>query len=91
MSTSKFSLPSTLPSKIALQDVTTAPDKLQSSLARVTSPAETPLWICGVPDCHRLFPSRERIMQHRKQNHGSEEDRDIITWNDPPAAEPATA
>jgi hypothetical protein len=33
-------------------------------------------------DCNRLFPSRERLIFHRKRDHDSEEDRDIITWNE---------
>ena len=33
-------------------------------------------------DCNRLFPSRDRLMFHRKRDHDSEEDSDIITWNE---------
>jgi hypothetical protein len=33
-------------------------------------------------DCNRLFPSRERLMFHRKRDHESEDDADIITWNE---------
>ncbi|KAI6031595.1 hypothetical protein BKA83DRAFT_671544 [Pisolithus microcarpus] len=34
-----------------------------------------------VSDCNRLFPSRERVMLHRKRDHDSGDDRDILTWN----------
>lgn len=33
-------------------------------------------------DCNRLFPSRDRIMFHRKRDHDTEDDKDIITWNE---------
>ena len=31
--------------------------------------------------CNRLFPSKERLMVHRKREHGSEEEGEIISWN----------
>lgn len=42
----------------------------------------TPIFICGVEDCYKLFPSRERVMAHRKRDHDSEEEaqEEIITW-----------
>ncbi|KAJ3528587.1 hypothetical protein NM688_g7978 [Phlebia brevispora] len=75
-------LPSVLPSAPALQDVTTTPQQMESSLARVTNPSETPLFICALDKCNRLFPSRERLMAHRKTAHDTEDDSDIVTWND---------
>ncbi|KAJ7042427.1 hypothetical protein C8F04DRAFT_904293, partial [Mycena alexandri] len=85
-------LPSVLPSRPAVSDVTTTPEQLQTALglAKVTSPNETALFICalppkqGEPDCFRLFPSRERVMAHRKRDHNntdSENTDHIITWN----------
>ncbi|KAG2045044.1 hypothetical protein BDR03DRAFT_848262 [Suillus americanus] len=76
------SLPSVLKSKPATHDTTTTHDQLIAGLARVTSPQETPIYICAFQDCNRLFPSRDRVMLHRKRDHNSEEDRDIITWNE---------
>ncbi|KAA1468073.1 hypothetical protein DENSPDRAFT_833256 [Dentipellis sp. KUC8613] len=76
-------LPSVLPSRPALQDVTTTPDQIATSVARVTNPSETPIFICALKDCARLFPSRDRLMLHRKRDHDSEDDGDIITWNEP--------
>ena len=32
-------------------------------------------------DCNRLFPSRERVMLHRRRYHDSEDDRDTLTCN----------
>ncbi|OAX44425.1 hypothetical protein K503DRAFT_706429 [Rhizopogon vinicolor AM-OR11-026] len=76
------SLPSVLKSRPATHDTATTPDQLKAGLARVTSPQETPIYICAFQDCNRLFPSRDRVMLHRKRDHSSEEDRDIITWNE---------
>ncbi|KAI0931809.1 hypothetical protein AcV5_004796 [Taiwanofungus camphoratus] len=82
MSQQHPSLPSVLPSAPALQDVTTTPEQLQSGLARVTNPAETPIFICAINSCYRLFPSRDRLMLHRKRDHNSEDPGDVITWNE---------
>ncbi|KZT02397.1 uncharacterized protein LAESUDRAFT_661953 [Laetiporus sulphureus 93-53] len=76
------SLPSVLPSAPALQDVTTTPQQFESGLARVTTPSETPIFICAFEHCYRLFPSRERLMLHRKRDHDSEDQGDVITWNE---------
>ncbi|OCH94720.1 hypothetical protein OBBRIDRAFT_769085 [Obba rivulosa] len=76
------SLPSVLPSVPVLQDVTTTPQQIaETKLARVTNPAETPIFICAFDNCNRLFPTRDRLMTHRKRDHDSEDDADIITWN----------
>ena len=32
-------------------------------------------------DCLRLYPTRDRLMVHRKRDHDSQDDRLIITWN----------
>ncbi|KAI6007153.1 hypothetical protein EDD15DRAFT_2153074 [Pisolithus albus] len=43
----------------------------------------TPIYICAFQgNCNRLFPSRERVMLHRKRDHDSGDDRDILTWNE---------
>ncbi|KAI0311581.1 hypothetical protein OF83DRAFT_1166288 [Amylostereum chailletii] len=75
-------LPSVLPSQPALQDVAVSGKALSPGVARITNPSETPVFICALSDCNRLFPSRERVMLHRKRDHSSEDDRDIITWNE---------
>ncbi|KIY63749.1 hypothetical protein CYLTODRAFT_125911 [Cylindrobasidium torrendii FP15055 ss-10] len=58
------------------------------SFVKVTEPKETPLFICLLPDCCRLFPTRDRILGHRKRDHPDlpEEDleADILTWNEEP-------
>ncbi|KIM88559.1 hypothetical protein PILCRDRAFT_2784 [Piloderma croceum F 1598] len=82
MNTVHFTLPSVLPSRPALQDTTTTAKQVESGLARVTTPQDTPIFICAFQDCNRLFPSRDRLMFHRKRDHDSEEDGDIITWNE---------
>ncbi|KAI0756784.1 hypothetical protein C8Q80DRAFT_1091300 [Daedaleopsis nitida] len=75
-------LPSILPSAAAVQDVDTTSAQVESGMARITNPAETPIFICAMPDCNRLFPSRERVMAHRKRDHDTEDRDDIITWNE---------
>ncbi|OBZ78629.1 hypothetical protein A0H81_00787 [Grifola frondosa] len=76
-------LPSVLPTSPALQDVHTTPQQLESTgIARVTNPSETPIFICAFENCYRLFPSRDRLMLHRKRDHDSEDQGDVITWNE---------
>ncbi|KAF8846206.1 hypothetical protein BDN67DRAFT_939813 [Paxillus ammoniavirescens] len=75
-------LPSVLKSRPATQDTTATLAEIEAGHGRVTSPAETPIFICAFQDCNRLFPSRERVMLHRKRDHDSEDDRDILTWNE---------
>ncbi|KAJ7357181.1 hypothetical protein DFH08DRAFT_851244 [Mycena albidolilacea] len=77
-------LPSVLTSRPSVTDVTTTADDLNAAQgrAKVTSPKETPLFICALPDCFRLFPSRDRVMTHRKRDHNSDETDHVITWNE---------
>ncbi|KAI0361373.1 hypothetical protein OH77DRAFT_1492438 [Trametes cingulata] len=75
-------LPSVLPSVPAVQDVDTTPEQVKGGYARVTNPTETPIFICAMQNCYRLFPSRDRLMVHRKRDHDSEDQEDIITWNE---------
>ncbi|KAJ7900154.1 hypothetical protein B0H14DRAFT_3423552 [Mycena olivaceomarginata] len=93
-------LPSVLTSHASVSDVTTTADDLNAAQgrAKVTSPKETPLFICALPgkdsalrrvldlflppDCFRLFPSRDRVMTHRKRDHNSDETDHVITWNE---------
>ncbi|GLB35975.1 putative zinc finger [Lyophyllum shimeji] len=78
------SLPSLLPHKPALQDIDTTPEQLQAALdlAKVTSPDQTPIYICAFQNCFRLYPTRDRLMLHRKRDHDSQDDSLIITWNE---------
>ncbi|KAF9020322.1 hypothetical protein BDZ89DRAFT_1020245 [Hymenopellis radicata] len=83
-------LPSVLPPQPAIQDASTTAEDLTAAqgLAKVTSPSETPLFLCTLPDCFRLFPNRDRIMAHRKRDHPSlpeeidAKDANIMTWNE---------
>ncbi|KAJ7102116.1 hypothetical protein B0H15DRAFT_813253 [Mycena belliarum] len=79
-----LALASVLPSQPAVSDVSTTPDQLKAALAlaKVTSPKETPLFICAFIGCNRLFPSRERVMMHRSRDHNSEDTDHVITWNE---------
>lgn len=74
-------LPSVLKARPALQDEMTTPEQLKPGVARVTNPDETKIFICKLDGCNRLFPSKERVMSHRKREHGSEEEGEIISWN----------
>ncbi|KAH7106775.1 hypothetical protein BKA62DRAFT_685044 [Auriculariales sp. MPI-PUGE-AT-0066] len=59
---------------------------IKADLGRVTTPAETPIFICTLDRCNRLFPSRDRLAAHRKQAHGgADAHEDVLTWNDEPA------
>ncbi|KAI6031566.1 hypothetical protein BKA83DRAFT_671508 [Pisolithus microcarpus] len=75
-------LPSILKSAPAIQDATSTVVQINTGHGRVTIPEETPIYICAFQDCNRLFPSRERVMLHRKRDHDSGDDRDILTWNE---------
>ncbi|KAH9964253.1 hypothetical protein BC827DRAFT_1189956 [Russula dissimulans] len=86
MTTTRPKLPSVLPWQPAVQDVTTTKDQINTGLARATNPAETPVFICAFTgtgtECNRLFPSRERVMMHRKRDHDTTEEGSIISWNE---------
>ncbi|KAL9716562.1 hypothetical protein Ac2012v2_001010 [Leucoagaricus gongylophorus] len=41
----------------------------------------TPICICALDNCYRLYPNHDRLMAHRKRDHGSDSVVDIITWN----------
>ncbi|KAK0465009.1 uncharacterized protein EV420DRAFT_1637175 [Desarmillaria tabescens] len=77
---------SVLPPQPALNDVSTTREDLEAAktLAKVTSPPETPLFICACQGCFRLFPSRDRVSTHRKREHPDTPDDDstVITWNE---------
>ncbi|KAK0245682.1 hypothetical protein EDD85DRAFT_944097 [Armillaria nabsnona] len=85
---------SVLPPQPALSDLSTTREDLEAAktLAKVTSPPETPLFICACQDaqviydtgCFRLFPSRDRVTAHRKRDHPDTPDDDstVITWNE---------
>ncbi|KAF6766584.1 hypothetical protein DFP72DRAFT_867054 [Ephemerocybe angulata] len=79
-------LPSVLPSGPAVQDAVCNSEALEAAakLGKVTSPEQTPIFICALGACNRLFPSRERVLAHRKRDHSDVEAGDdscMITWN----------
>ncbi|KAF8578411.1 hypothetical protein K439DRAFT_1362266 [Ramaria rubella] len=81
--TSRPSLPSVLSSYPAIQDVDTTLEQTNSTLGRITSPEETAIFICVYDKCYRLFPSRDKLLVHKKRDHGSDDTQgDILTWND---------
>ncbi|KAI0027319.1 hypothetical protein K488DRAFT_61967, partial [Vararia minispora EC-137] len=75
-------LPSTLPSQPALHDDVTTAEQLTKLAGRATNPSETAIFVCAFAECYRLYPSRERLMMHRKRDHDSEDDGRIVTWNE---------
>ncbi|KAJ7071207.1 hypothetical protein C8F01DRAFT_975008 [Mycena amicta] len=75
-------LPSVLPSRPAVSHDETHEQLSPAALGKVTSPHETPLFICAFSDCFRLFPSRDRLMNHRKRDHNSDDVEKVITWNE---------
>lgn len=58
------------------------PPSLASSIASNRSNDRTPIFICAMDNCYRLFPSRDRVMAHRKRDHDTEDQQEIITWNE---------
>ncbi|KAH6916903.1 hypothetical protein BKA70DRAFT_1250910 [Coprinopsis sp. MPI-PUGE-AT-0042] len=83
-----MNLPSVHPSTPALDDVSTTKDQIQAamseSLGKVTSPEQTPIFICTTDNCNRLFPNRDRLVAHRKRDHPDVDADDVstcLTWN----------
>ncbi|KAM6498464.1 hypothetical protein JOM56_006412 [Amanita muscaria] len=76
-------LPSILPSQPAVQDAETTPEQLEAALglSKVTTPAETAIFICEMPECYRLYPTLERLVGHRRREHGSAGTELVVTWN----------
>lgn len=76
-------LPSMLPPSDAIPDSTTTLDQIVAAEnnAKLTDPLQTPICICALDNCYRLYPNRDRLMAHRKRDHGSDSAVDIITWN----------
>ncbi|KAH9944186.1 uncharacterized protein BXZ73DRAFT_96679 [Epithele typhae] len=64
-----------------LDFVTTTREQVEAGMARITDPSETPIFICAYKGCCRLFPSKQRVIAHRKRDHDSEDLDAIITWN----------
>ncbi|KAG5734054.1 hypothetical protein E4T56_gene15487, partial [Termitomyces sp. T112] len=75
-------LPSVLQPTPALSDVDTTPQQMAAArdLATVTSPDQTPIYICALPNCWRLYPTQERLMLHRKREHETQDTDQIIRW-----------
>ncbi|KAG8765663.1 hypothetical protein FRC19_007744 [Serendipita sp. 401] len=69
--------------RIALRDVTTTGEEIKDTgLGRKATPQDTPIFICELDDCSRLFPSRERLAIHRKRDHNTEDAyKAVLTWN----------
>ncbi|KXN86786.1 hypothetical protein AN958_09667 [Leucoagaricus sp. SymC.cos] len=49
---------------------------------KITDPDQTPIYICALQDCFRLYPNHDRLMAHRKRDHNLDSTADIITWED---------
>ncbi|XP_006454010.1 hypothetical protein AGABI2DRAFT_189333 [Agaricus bisporus var. bisporus H97] len=76
-------LPSVLPPSDAVPDTVTTLDQINAAErnGKITDPDQTPIYICALQDCFRLYPSLDRLMLHRKRDHNSDTATDIITWN----------
>jgi len=82
-----FTLPPLLESSPVYDHKDENEQSVKADLGRVTTPQETPIFICTMDKCYRLFPSRDRLGQHRKQVHSMTDDQmDVLTWNDQPAS-----
>ncbi|KAF9527768.1 hypothetical protein CPB83DRAFT_855599 [Crepidotus variabilis] len=77
------SLPSVLPARPAVQDDTTTLDQIHASVGKITSPEITPIYICTVHKCFRLFPNQRNLTAHSKKDHGLDavDEKNVVTWN----------
>ncbi|KIJ46384.1 hypothetical protein M422DRAFT_226680 [Sphaerobolus stellatus SS14] len=79
---SRPQLPSVLPCSPGLHDGEMTEAQLNSTVGRITSPEETPIFICAYDRCYRLFPSQEKLLIHKKRDHASDDPHnDVLTWN----------
>ncbi|KAF9448169.1 hypothetical protein P691DRAFT_622935, partial [Macrolepiota fuliginosa MF-IS2] len=76
-------LPSLLPPSEGVQDTTTTLEQILAAEqnGKITEPEQTPIYICALQDCFRLYPNYDRLMAHRKRDHNTDSNADIITWN----------
>ncbi|KZT54684.1 hypothetical protein CALCODRAFT_499496 [Calocera cornea HHB12733] len=75
-------LPAVLHSRPAQTDASVNAGATANILGKVATPQDTPIWICTLHDCNRIFPSHERLGMHRKRDHHTDDvDSAITTWN----------
>ncbi|CEL57020.1 hypothetical protein RSOLAG1IB_08273 [Rhizoctonia solani AG-1 IB] len=82
---STLSLPPHLRATLALPDTRTTEKDIQQNnmVGRTSTPEDTPIYICTIDGCNKLFPSRERLGGHRKRDHGSDDTtNNVLTWNE---------
>ncbi|PVF94503.1 hypothetical protein CPB86DRAFT_713142 [Serendipita vermifera] len=76
-------LPNFTRGEIGLKDVTTSQEEIAANgVGRKATPQDTPIFICQLDGCNRLYPSRERLAVHRKRDHISDDAYTaVLTWN----------
>ncbi|KDN39886.1 hypothetical protein RSAG8_08537, partial [Rhizoctonia solani AG-8 WAC10335] len=78
-----LSLPPHLKATPALPDIQTTDEDIKNMVGRTSTPEDTPIYICMIDGCNKLFPSRERLGGHRKRDHGSDDTTtNVLTWNE---------
>ncbi|CCA68540.1 hypothetical protein PIIN_11842 [Serendipita indica DSM 11827] len=81
--TTKQLLPPITRGVVALRDVATTKEQIAANgVGKRASPQDTPIFICELNACNRLFPSRDRLALHRKRDHNTDDVfTDVLTWN----------
>ncbi|KAF8598050.1 hypothetical protein BDV93DRAFT_527028 [Ceratobasidium sp. AG-I] len=83
MSNNPLTLPTHLRATPALSDIKTTADDLKNMVGRASTPEDTPIYVCTIEGCNKLFPSRDRLGVHRKRDHNSDDTtNNILTWNE---------
>jgi len=93
MSQQPHCLPSVLRPEPAVRDTKTTAEEIKANgVGRLASPADTPIFICGLDSCWRLFPSRDRLAAHRKRDHDTDDAYEsVLTWNEDESIQNETA
>jgi len=80
-----YALPTTLPARPVLPDpevIEKQEGVFEGSVGRLATPTDTPIFICTLNGCNRLYPSRERLGMHRRKDHASEDlSNHLLTWD----------
>ncbi|KZO92804.1 hypothetical protein CALVIDRAFT_540686 [Calocera viscosa TUFC12733] len=75
-------LPAVLNSRPVDPDESVTVETMAGLLGKVAAPQDTPIWICTLHYCNRIFQSHERLGVHRKRDHHSDDtESDVTTWN----------
>lgn len=71
-------LPENTRGELGLKDVTTTKEEIAAAtgtngVGRKATPQDTPIFVCELNACYRLFPSRARLQAHRVRDHNTQD------------------